>query len=124
MKTAYNATAGQAQDLLDAFKEDPDYVREKDAYEKELGNSVKELRKVKDSDAFFKKFIVMDVADIRNAYQTADVLSTQCMELKKALEGPLASTQKLVKTISVVVRARLSVANAQPPAKKAKTGRR
>ena len=58
MKTAYNATVGQAQLLLDAFKEDPDYVRRKDSYEKELGNSAKELRTVKDSNAFFKKFIV------------------------------------------------------------------
>ena len=124
VKTAYNATVGQAELLLDAFKGDPDYVREKDAYGKELGNSVKELRKVKDSDALFKKFIVMDVADVRKAYPTADALSTHCMQLKKTLEGPFASTQRLAKTISAVVRARLSVANAQPPAKEAKTGRR
>jgi hypothetical protein len=66
----------------------------------------------------------MEIGDIRREYPTTDVLSAHCVKMNAALAGPVAATEKMVKTIRSVIRARLSVLRADAaPAKKAKTTR-
>ena len=76
---------------------------------------------MQDGDPFFKKFLVMEIADVRKELATPDVLSAACVNMSKALNGPITTTEKLVKTIRSVIRARLTVLRAEPPTKKAKT---
>ena len=108
--------------MLEQMHSDASYNKEKISYEEDLAKSVAALRKAKDSDAFFKKFVGMEIGDIRREYPTTDVLSAHCVKMNAALLAPVAATEKMVKTIRSVIRARLSVLRADAPvAKKTKT---
>ena len=121
-KSAYTAATKAADDLLEQMQSDASYNKEKISYEDDLAKSVAALRKAKDSDPFYKKFVGMEIGDIRREYPTTDVLSAHCVKMNAALFAPVAATEKMVKTIRSVIRARLSVLCADAPvAKKTKT---
>ena len=117
-KSAYTAATKAADDLLEQMQSDASYAKEKVSYEDDLKKSVAALRKVKDSDPFYKKFVGMEIGDIRREYPTTDVLSAHCVKMNAALLGPVAATEKMAKTIRSVIRARLSVLRADAPAAK------
>ena len=95
-KTAYKGIVGDAEGLLEQMGSDADYKREKLAYSEDLQASLASLKKMKDGTPFIKKFVVMEISDVRKEHPTPDVLSASCVHMTKTMNPSIAVTGKLV----------------------------
>ena len=104
-KTELSGAELKATRLTDRMTKDKSFAREKSAYYDELTDMLAALEKLKDSDSFYKDFILKDVNDIKHLHGT-DTLSSKCAEFAKAFKGPSKQMVAKVKEVLGMVRSR------------------
>ena len=119
MKTSYSTAELDSKRLPESMTSDKSYKKEQLAYFEELTELTAKMAAAKESQQFFKDFILKDLVDIKKRYDEPNALISSCVMLQDALEGPASAVTKKVKGIMRVVRARMEPTK-PPAAKKAR----
>ena len=104
-KSDFSGVELKATRLIAKLDKDPAYIREKNAFHGDLQTLIAEAYTLRDSDDFFKDFILKDVSDVKRLYNE-DTMSSKCSQFQDKFRVPIKALSVKVKEVQAMVRTR------------------